>query len=178
MFNCRAAPPRRISPRFSEILVIRYGSKQRRYIKKRDSTMGLQHAVPCFAGGGGYPERPAGETPPPPRRDLPRAGCAWQECIVCAARLSAGVVRDLLGLPLGRRGSCVARTRPQIRQKLSATVSFCYGVAISSMNSQVVRVDFVLEGFRCAEDSVSIHNLVQFMSTRCMHLFLEFFVTL
>ena len=98
---------------------------------------------------------------------------------MCAARLSSGVVRDvrdLLGLPLGRRGSCVARTRPQIRQKLSATVSFCYGVAISSMNSQVVRVDFVLEGFRCAEDSVSIHNLVQFMSTRCMHLFLDFFL--
>ena len=48
-------------------------------------------------------ERPAGETPPPPRRDLPRAGCAWQEFIVRAARLSFGVVRELLGFPLGCR---------------------------------------------------------------------------
>ena len=36
-------------------------------------------------------ERPAGETPPPPRRDVPCAGCAWQEFIVCAVRLSSGL---------------------------------------------------------------------------------------
>ena len=36
-------------------------------------------------------------------RDVPCAGCAWQEFIVCAARLSFGVVRELLGFPLGCR---------------------------------------------------------------------------
>ena len=56
-------------------------------------------------------ERPAGETPLPPRRDVPCAGCAWQEFIVCAARLSFGVVRELWGFPLGcRRLKCLLST--------------------------------------------------------------------
>ena len=60
-----------------------------------------RRAVPSAGGGGS--RTPCGRAPPPPRRDVPCAGCAWQEFIVCAARLSFGVVRELLGFPLGCR---------------------------------------------------------------------------
>ena len=63
----------------------------------------IYNTLPVAAQGAADLERPAGETPPPPRRDVPCAGCAWQEFIVCAARLSFGVVRELLGFPLGCR---------------------------------------------------------------------------
>ena len=54
---------------------------------------------------------PCGRAPPPPSRDLPCAGCAWQAFIVCAARLSSGVVRELLGFRLGcRRLKCLLST--------------------------------------------------------------------
>ena len=45
-------------------------------IKKRNVGKGL--TTRRAALGAADLERPAGETPPPPRRDLPRAVCVWQ----------------------------------------------------------------------------------------------------
>ena len=56
----------------------------------------LQHA-PRAALGAADLERPAGETPPPPGRDVPCAGCVRQLFTWCATRLSSGAVRGLLG---------------------------------------------------------------------------------
>ena len=44
---------------------------------------------------------PCGRRPPPPRRDLPRAGCAVQECILGARRVSSGLFGNSWGFLWG-----------------------------------------------------------------------------
>ena len=96
--RCAAAWP--LLDTFCESILHSRDLKQ--YLYEEMFTGGLQHAVPCFAGGGGSRTRCARSTA------APSQGCSV--CRLCQARVHpgcntgvSGVVRELLGFPLGCR---------------------------------------------------------------------------